>query len=102
MSHYIGIGQEVKEAGLYAYTYAYEDALAKARVLTGAAGVSLRDILNIDYSWGEVAFEVQPLRRSLEADMAAGSMNAKASFDMDIEPDDIRVSDTVTVVWEIA
>lgn len=31
VSHYIGIGQEVKEAGLYAYTYAYEDALAKAR-----------------------------------------------------------------------
>ena len=81
---------------------AVEDALAKARVLTGAAGVSLRDILNIDYSWGEVAFEVQPLRRSLEADMATGAMNAKASFDMDIEPDDIRVSDTVTVVWEIA
>ena len=24
------------------------------------------------------------------------------SFDMDIEPDDIDVSDTVTVVWEIA
>jgi hypothetical protein len=23
------------------------------------------------------------------------------SFDMDIEPDDIEVSDTVTVVWEI-
>ena len=23
------------------------------------------------------------------------------SFDMDIEPDDIEVADTVTVVWEI-
>jgi hypothetical protein len=23
------------------------------------------------------------------------------SFDLDIEPDDIKVSDTVTVVWEI-
>ena len=31
VSHYIGIGQEVKEEGLYAYTYAYEDALAKAK-----------------------------------------------------------------------
>ncbi|MBO7668933.1 MAG: SIMPL domain-containing protein [Firmicutes bacterium] len=81
---------------------AVEDALAKARVLTRAAGVSLKEILNIDYSWAEVSFEVQPLRRSLEADMATGVMNAKASYDMDIEPDDIRVSDTVTVVWEIA
>ena len=81
---------------------AVEDALAKARVLSQAAGVSLKEILNIDYSWAEVSFEVQPLRRSLEADMATGVMNAKASYDMDIEPDDIRVSDTVTVVWEIA
>ncbi|MCR5726733.1 MAG: alpha/beta hydrolase [Lachnospiraceae bacterium] len=31
ISHYIGIGQEVKEKGLYAYTYTYEDALAKAK-----------------------------------------------------------------------
>jgi len=30
--------------------------------------------------------------------MAVGA----GSYDMDIEPDDIDVSDTVTVVWEIA
>jgi uncharacterized protein YggE len=35
----------------------------------------------------------------MEARMAP--MAAKASYDMDIEPDDIEVSDTVTVVWEI-
>lgn len=27
---------------------------------------------------------------------------ADSSYDIDIEPDDIEVSDTVTVVWEIA
>ena len=27
---------------------------------------------------------------------------ADESYDLDIEPDDIDVSDTVTVVWEIA
>lgn len=80
---------------------AVEDALAKAQVLTRAAGVSLKEILNIDYSWGEMVFEVQPLRRSLAADMEE-VMCAKGSFDIDIEPDDIRASDTVTVVWEIA
>ena len=31
VSHYIGIGQEVLEEGLYSYTYVYEDALAKAK-----------------------------------------------------------------------
>jgi hypothetical protein len=28
-------------------------------------------------------------------------MYEEASYDMNIEPDDIEVSDTVTVVWEI-
>lgn len=28
-------------------------------------------------------------------------MAAMDSYDIDIEPDDIEVSDTVTVVWEI-
>ena len=31
VSHYIGIGQEVKEENWYSYTYVYEDALAKAK-----------------------------------------------------------------------
>jgi len=28
-------------------------------------------------------------------------MAAPGSYDMDIEPDDIEVSDTVTLLWEI-
>ena len=28
-------------------------------------------------------------------------MEANGSYDLDIEPDDIEVKDTVTVVWEI-
>jgi len=28
-------------------------------------------------------------------------MAATGSYDMDIEPDDIEVSDTVTLLWEI-
>lgn len=79
---------------------AVADAQAKARVLTQAAGVTLRDILRIDYSWGEVRFEVEPLRRSLACN--EDTLMSKGSYDIDIEPDDIQVADTVTVVWEIA
>lgn len=32
----------------------------------------------------------------------APMMDGAGSYDMDIEPDDIEVSDTVTVLWEIA
>ena len=37
----------------------------------------------------------------LMMDCCEASMAEKA-YDLDIEPDDIDVSDTVTVVWEIA
>ena len=78
---------------------AVADAKAKAEFLTMAAGVSLKDIKNIDYSWGEIQFECAPMNRDMFCNkvMADGA----GAFDMDIEPDDISVSDTVTVVWEI-
>ena len=78
---------------------AVADAKAKAEVLTKAAGVSLKDIKNIDYSWGEIQFEYAPMNRNMFCNkvMADGA----GAFDMNIEPDDISVSDTVTVVWEI-
>jgi len=33
--------------------------------------------------------------------LAAPMAAKEASYDMDIEPDDIEVSDTVTILWEI-
>ena len=79
---------------------AVADAKEKAAVLTQAAGVSLKEIQSIDYSWGEIEFEYSPMRGAVLADCCTAPM-AK-SYDLDIEPDDIAVSDTVTVVWEIA
>ena len=77
---------------------AVADAKAKAKVLSDAAGVKLLDIQSIDYSWGEITLETRPMNRML---MAKASVSAD-SLDMDIEPDDIDVTDTVTVIWEIA
>ena len=80
---------------------AIKDAKEKAGVLTQAAGVELKDIQSIDYSWGEINFEVQPMNRMIVADECRAAPMAAESYDMDIEPDDIEVSDTVTVIWEI-
>ncbi len=78
---------------------AVTDAREKAEVLTKAGGVTLKEIQNIDYSWGEINFEYAPMGKSIMTDefmaLPAGG------FDMDIEPDDIEASDTVTVIWEI-
>ncbi len=79
---------------------AVTDAKEKACVLTEAAGLTLKDIQSVDYSWGEITMEVTPTNR-LFAAKAVMADCAEESFDMDMEPDDINVSDTVTVVWEI-
>lgn len=79
---------------------AVHDSKAKAAVLARAAGVTLKEIQSVDYSWGEINLESRPMNRMLMADCTA-PMAAKECFDMNIEPDDIEVSDTVTVVWEI-
>ena len=79
---------------------AVSDAREKAAVLTRAAGVQLREIQSIDYSWGEISFETRPMNRMLMA-KCASPMAAEESYDMNIQPDDIQVSDTVTVLWEI-
>ena len=79
---------------------AVADAAAKARVLSDAAGVALGGIRSIDYSWGEIEMAVRPMNRM----MKSADTQAEAAFgcSMDIEPDDITVSDTVTVAWDIA
>lgn len=79
---------------------AVADAKDKAAVLSQAGGVSLREIQSIDYSWGEIDLEYRPMNGAVQAERCLSV--SKAAFDMDIEPDDIEVSDTVTVVWEIA
>ncbi len=75
---------------------AVADSAAKARVLTEASGVKLGGIQTIDYSWGEVEFVSRPMDRMMEMECITS-----ACLDLDIEPEDIDMTDTVTVVWEI-
>ena len=78
---------------------AIKDAREKASVLTEAAGVGLKDIQSIDYSWGEIDFEYRPMDGGILAERCLAEPTA--AYSLDIEPDNIEVSDTVTVVWEI-
>ena len=78
---------------------AVKDAREKASVLTEAAGIGLKDIQSIDYSWGEIDFEYRPMDGGILAERCMAEPTA--AYSLNIEPDDIEVSDTVTVVWEI-
>lgn len=80
---------------------AVEDAKAKAEVLSRAAGVELKVIESIDYSWGEITFETSPMRNEMLMKCGDAEACYDESYAMDVEPDDIEASDTVTVVWSI-
>lgn len=79
---------------------AVEDSMTKAHVLTSAAGVKLGDIVTIDYSWGEIDFVTRPMRDMMLECCAPDCIETKG-YNIDIEAEDIDVTDTVTVVWRI-
>ncbi|MCD8300939.1 MAG: SIMPL domain-containing protein [Clostridiales bacterium] len=79
---------------------AVADSKEKARVLTEAAGVTLADMISIDYSWGEIDFSISPVNKLMDMSDAC-CVKESAAYDMDIEPDDIDVADTVTILWGI-
>ena len=79
---------------------AVKDSLKKASVLAEASDVKLGIIINIDYSWGEIDFVSKPLQE-MSVRCCEPSMSSSEFYDMDIEPDDIDITDTVTVVWAL-
>ena len=72
---------------------AVKNAGEKARVLAEAGGVALGEIIQMDYSWSEIHF-----RSSLEICADAAPM---AAPDYDVSPEDVDVSDSVTVIYSI-
>ena len=78
---------------------AIEDSKHKAKVLAHAANVELGDIISIDYSWGEINFVSEPIQNFAFA--SAEKTISSPGYDIDIEADDIDVTDTVTVIWKI-
>ena len=73
---------------------AVEDSTTKAKVLAKASGVKLKEILSIDYSWGEIEIYSETMNDLMLCEAAS-------RYDIDIEADDIDVRDTVTITWII-
>lgn len=80
---------------------AVADSAVKAKVLADAAQVALGDIVNIDYSWGEIEFVSRPVMMSSKMSLME-DVYGTDGYDLDIEADDIEQEDTVTVVWSIS
>lgn len=77
---------------------AVKDSKVKAEILAEFAGVNLGEIKRIDYSWGELQIVSHPIDKFMAEPML---LESRASYDIDIEADDIDVDDTVTIEWEI-
>lgn len=78
---------------------AVEDSKKKAKILTEAAEIQLGNIVSIDYSWEEIHLEASPINQMA---IPYGAMKQECgAYNINIEPDHIKVSDTVTVMWEI-
>lgn len=72
------------------------DAKKKALIISKAAGVTLREIISIDYSWSDIKIyhEDNVLYESM--DCCESSVKA-----IHLQAEDLSTSDTVTVTWEI-
>lgn len=78
---------------------ATENAKAKAEVLCKASGNSLGEILSINYSWGQINVFSSTRYKMMDECITDDVMSKECS--PEIEPEDIKVSDSVTFVWEI-
>ena len=79
---------------------AVKDSMKKAVVLAEASEVKLGKIIHIDYSWEEIDFVSKPFRE-MSLRCCAEDEDDAVAYKMDIEPDNIDMTDTVTVVWEL-
>jgi uncharacterized protein YggE len=75
---------------------ATSNAREKAEILCAASDVKLGELLTIDYNWGELDIVSHT---EFNAPMSCTKMSAGCNIE--IEPDDISLSDTATFIWEI-
>jgi|P1105metagenome_2_1110788.scaffolds.fasta_scaffold44404_2 hypothetical protein len=78
------------------------DSAKKAALLARAAGAELKAVQSIDYSWGELRFESETVNCCVDSEAVCLSKIAPTDrYALDVEPDDIRATETVTMVWEL-
>ena len=75
---------------------ATENAREKAEVLCAASGVTLGELVNIEYNWNDIS-----IYSASHYERARGMEAVPLAAAPDFTPDDIKSSDTATFVWEI-
>lgn len=73
------------------------NAKRKAEILCAASGVALGQLIAIDYNWSELDI-YSHTRYDIAEECLTAPMRTSS---LEIEPDDIKTSDTAAFVWEI-
>lgn len=90
---YIGFDVSDKQAfQMEALIQAVQDARTKAEVLAQAAGADLGQLISIEHGWAEVR-----IRSSRHAFLAEPAVQ----YDLDVQPDQVKIEDSATLVWAI-
>lgn len=88
--------QDERPSQLKMLARAVGDAKAKAEIMAEASGCSLGNVLTIDYGFKHIYISSQA--RSIHSNSEAIASTANS---LEITPDDLVISDTVRVVWEL-
>ncbi|MCI5939363.1 MAG: SIMPL domain-containing protein [Bacilli bacterium] len=77
---------------------ATKNAKEKALILSSSSGVTLKDLISINYDFKDIS-----LYSNTEYTVENRCMMQAESYlaNVNIEPDDIKINDTITFVWEI-
>lgn len=75
---------------------ATENARKKAEVLCAASGVTLGELVNIEYNWNDIS-----IHSASHYERARGIEAVPLAAAPDFMPEDIKSSDTATFIWEI-
>ncbi|MGM9626216.1 MAG: SIMPL domain-containing protein [Eubacteriales bacterium] len=78
---------------------AVENAKSKADILANASGHALGELMNIDYNWAEL--NIMSGTRCEVEDSIQPLMATRMCAAPEIEPEDIDVSDTVSITWAL-
>ena len=78
---------------------AAKNARKKAETLCSAIGVKLGSLVRIDYNWSEINIFS---RTRYDSGLFASAPEAMCCSEPEIDPEDIKLNDNATFVWEIA
>lgn len=78
---------------------AVQNAIAKATIIAEASNLQLGNIVSIDYSLKDYEYDSSPFYRPYECSCDYSA--SESELDMDIIPEDIKLNDNVTIIFEI-